>query len=617
MFWRFIYSHQLRAIFEWLSRIVTEKDIILVNLPEKQGYFYFEFPLRYRDKPKVFKEKPEEEKITFVVRRPFRQEKQLADQWIQIFSSPEVEIFENKNRISETLPLRFKLGEKEKELSLKIARDSLDTFLSTGKSLNLEHFNNVTKRFRFKTDLCVALWTRGRLRGSVVLEDRHFGEGIAESAILAARDSRFKPLDISELNDTRIEVTVMSDLRIPIKFLPETKNYIHHEKGYLLEKSGKMGWFLPEVHNVRRYRNLENFFGDLAEEKAGLERDSYKKSKIFIFEVDDFIESNNHEKALSLSGPVVSAFQNQTHEFEKFFLYRLNMAADWLCENQEPDGNMPPVINALSGQKKQIDWPRFIFTARALAEFGVATKENKYLIASEKSFKYIKKYLFSNVTIKNYELSLAYYGQLALTLSKLDEAAVVADKLCRPLSNAKFEPITFAQTGSFLKDFLKHNNNYSGTFENVLKNLKNNLEKEINWQKDINLALWAETANTFFGIDREFYKKIIAWLLSRQMPNGAFTESTDSNFAYTRGTGKILEVLATETLNVSDEISKALKWFTSMQYDEENTYFVPYEIRPKIIGGFRHDYFNQEAWIDSAGHFLLAGARLLAHKTKA
>ena len=84
-----------------------------------------------------------------------------------------------------------------------------------------------------------------------------------------------------------------------------------------------------------------------------------------------------------------------------------------------------------------------------------------------------------------------------------------------------------------------------------------------------------------------------------------------NGFAYSRGTSKILEVLARTGQSDQKAIEKAIEWLAAMQYDTENSFFVSKQVQPVIIGGFRHDYLNQEVWIDAAGHFLLGGAALM------
>ena len=144
----------------------------------------------------------------------------------------------------------------------------------------------------------------------------------------------------------------------------------------------------------------------------------------------------------------------------------------------------------------------------------------------------------------------------------------------------------------------------------------------------MNLVVWAELVNVFLGVDEEFSDSVAVWLKKHQLPNGAFPESThsassgqaESDFVYTptpnlvwgytRGTGKIFEVLALAPEKNKAAIANVLQWLFSMQYDGENTFFIADTIRPMIVGGFRHDYLNQELWIDSAAHVILGGTRL-------
>jgi hypothetical protein len=142
--------------------------------------------------------------------------------------------------------------------------------------------------------------------------------------------------------------------------------------------------------------------------------------------------------------------------------------------------------------------------------------------------------------------------------------------------------------------------------------LKNNFQKELKSGATMNLAAWSELANTFWGIDNEFARKIFDWLKKYQLPNGAFAAETNSSFAYTRGTGKIFEILALNPKENNEEINKALFWLAAMQYTGENTFFIPPKNRHLIMGGLRHDYFNPETWIDAAGHFLLGASRLIS-----
>lgn len=625
MFWRRNSKNsQLKAIFNWLTTVVGEKDIISVKLSDEKGYFFFELPLRYGDAPKKGKALPPGREITFRVgARGVFSEKDSED-WIKIFGSPHLEVFEKKNRIKDVMPpLRWGLKEEDKVYALSLARKAIQEFLDSGRVINPPELKDWPRRFFIKTDLDVALWINGALRGSAVVENFALGEGIIHGARLACRDSRFKPLSADELSAARIEITIFSDPRLPLSKKELERNEIYPEKGYVLEKDGKRGWFLPEVFNVQRFSNLNQFLGELAEQKAGIKRDMYKSAKISIFEVDDFIESRDHKRARSLHGPVVK--QNLELGIRNFE-FRARMAADWLCRIQEPDGNIPPIIDPLTGRAmRQIDWPRLAFSVWALAEFGKAVNEEKYIKAAEKSHEYLTKYLIpsSQFMPPAFELTLAYFGQLALSLNKSREAAMAAEKILARLPGLSFEPIAFSQIASFFKNLPGKDKHATSALENLLAILKGNFERNTKKGRLMNLASWAELVNTFIGVDNEFAGQVAEWLKNKQLPSGAFPESTESNFAsapapnlawgYTRGTGKIFEVLMMTSEENMGAITRALAWLLNMQYDEENTFFIPSANRSRVLGGFRHDYFNHEAWIDAAGHVLLGGARMMTN----
>ncbi|OGZ01715.1 MAG: hypothetical protein A3G64_02200 [Candidatus Liptonbacteria bacterium RIFCSPLOWO2_12_FULL_60_15] len=613
--WRAHHSEQLQAVFDWLSGITQERDIIFVETETRSEFFAFRFPLRYGDAPRKIAVRPEES--TFIVREGTARQAPSSQEWARIFSSPELAVFEQKDRMSgRAQPLRWGLSEEEKSISLKIARDSLARFLRDDEKLDRPYFAVLPPLFFLNTDLDVALWVDGRLRGSCVLENRNLGEGIAEAAVMASRDARFKPLVNDELLHTRIEITVMHNLRIPLFSREWGPNVIYPEKGYLLEKDGRKGWFLPEVHNVRRFHDLENFLSDLTQEKAGLDYAAVQNASVVIFEVEDFVESEDHNKPLALWGPIMPLPENGTRSYQ-FIVGRLKMAAGWLCRAQEPDGNIPPILDPLTGRvAKQIDWPRLAFTVWALAEFGKAVNEDIYINAAKKSFEYLKTYLLKNsgLKIQSYELTLAYFGRLSLALGNLSEAKDVAERIFRRLSMLPLETITLLQIVGFFDVLPQGQNKFSGAAQEIMKVLKDHLHRSLKNREDINLSTWSEGVNTFGEADPEFAEQISDLLKSRQLPSGAFPESTMNEFVYARGTGKIFEVLALEPQKNKEAIDKALAWLLSMQYSEENTFFVPEGIRPGTLGAFRHDYFNHEAWIDSAGHFLLGGARLLAYK---
>ena len=630
MFWRFSYSNQLRAVFEWLSGIIREADIILVRKGGRDRFYRFKFPLRLGDMPHC--EKAKRKEATFIVHiRTVESPPSNNQEWLKIFSSPEIEVYENKQHILRAAPLRWGLADENKKVALKIARDALERFLSDGSRLGSEYHSLLPQCFFSKTDLDVAVWVKGRLRGSAVIENYQLGQGIAQAAHRVARDARFKPLEIEELPDTRIEITLIRSPYLPLSDNKLERNTIYPDKGYMLlargrkeERETRTAWFPPAVHNVRRYRNPDDFLTDLRQGKAMLEREVWLKAETFIFEVDDFIESKNHKTALSLWGPVI----RQNFEFRISNLeFRLRMAADWLCRIQEQDGNFPPIINPLTGHQSQVDWTRLALTAWGLAEFGRSILEERYLHAARASLEYLKRFLLPapQQFIPYPELTLAYFGELALSLGKHKEALIAGEILGKRILELPFSPITFSQIASFFVELAKIHRQFRGSAISLAAITRECFEKSEGAGESLRLVEWAGLIHTYMRLTeltrdashQKFIDHLAGWLKRNQLPSGAFSESIHSvaelnlTWGYTRGTGKIVEALALDPERNREALERALSWLFSMQYNEENSFFVPEAIRPKIIGAFRHDYFNPDAWIDAAGHIFLGGAMLI------
>lgn len=629
---------QLKYIFDWLNKTVQQNDLILLEQKGKLSAYYFEFPLKIGQAPKKLKHL-QDKKFTFFIRISSVNQALPVGQWQIIFQSPGIEIHENKERFHflGIKPLRWGLTEEEKILALKIARRSLEIFLKERRIPQAEDIKlaHSPPFLTLRTDLDITLWGKGLLRGSAVIKDRNLMDALIEGAVLASRDARFKPLKLKELAQARIEIILISDLKVPLGRDLIRKNEIFHDKGYLLKREEKEGWFLPAVFNTGPFGNLKEFLLRLGSEKALLPQEKIfdKKTDISIFQVEDFIESNNQIQieVLALDGPIIK-FQQQKKQLEKMSL----RAADWLMKIQDSDGNFPPIINPLTGQKSQIDWPRSALTAWSLVELGKTINQPAYIEAGQKNFFYLKEYLLEEPSfidnLNPLAVSLVCFGQLGLSLGYWSEAFEAGSRILEKENQMSFEPIVFQQIGSFITELSKKDQNFFEPALRLAQTTKDAFEKNLTTRQPVNLALWAELVNLFLKLfeisDDSSYlataQKTINWLLSGQLDSGAFKSTTHSDFVYTRGTAKIAEVLATIFLLRNREIDSAFNlnyckkclektfdWLGQMQYTAENSYFVPSKNLKKVMGGIRHDYFNPDLWIDSVGHLFLAVSRFL------
>lgn len=585
------------AVVDWVRTIADDTTVVRIEFPHYTASFQFLFPLRAHDLPRrIWKNA---ENPSFIIRAPAS----LPEgEWARMFRSPDLEVLEKRRHLQkELMPLRFGLSLEESAFALKFARETMNDVF---EKKPVVYSWNVPPRFLLSVDVNVAIWVGGALRGSQIVEHRSLKDGLEEAARRTLVDSRFKPLVREEFQQARIQIGLISPLRVPLSDTIRERNRILPEKGFFLSLKEKNGWFLPEVLNVRGFRGLDDFIVKLAEEKAGIDATSQRSTGVKIFEVDDFIESEDHARPIRLHGsmpaPVLSATDRNV---------RFRAAADWLVSLQEADGNIPPIVNPLTGRQTQIDWPRLAFSAWALAEFGKAMQKHAYTASAQKSFTFLRTYLLDTErAIPNRELSLAYFGRLAHALDHGLEARSAASLLTVNASQLAFDAIAFAQIAGFLR--LIHSQESGDVTVMLEQTLKKTFLDLRQKKTPMSLAAWAELAPLFKESDPVFSQEVYQWLLSLQLENGAFPDTTTSDFVYTRGTGKIFEALTYAGNEYKDPIEKALAWLFSMQYTPENMFFISPDMRPRMIGSFRHDYTNQEAWIDSAGHMLLARARL-------
>ncbi len=472
--------------------------------------------------------------------------------------------------------------------------------------------------------LSVAFWIRGALRGCMVVHHRPLKEALRKAALQAARDPRFKPVRKEELAEARIEITLLSLSKvIPLYQLRQQKE-IDPEKGYRFSYQNRQGWLLPEVFNCIRFRGMEDFLKTLITEKAGLRIDKrcLSQGKIEIFEVDDFIESEDLDQIRSLAGPVVRSDRRYTSFDERFirdFEVFLHRAAQQLLTIQEGDGNIPPIVDPLSGKIQQIDWVRLACVTTALSVFGKVTENEQYNVAAEKAGRYIFKYGYNHPSLTLYTRTLCrvYYAEYLFVVGRIDEAKSIVWEVLKQIDLVRFEPIFLLKTVSLLllfeeQDFFKKS-------EAIFDSVWNDFVQKKN-QNHVELARFPElivVADTLFTRTHEnrYQEKSIQvteWLMDLQHSGGSFPSVTGGvDFAYTRGTGKIFEVLALDPKGNQESILRTFGWLQDMQYTRENTFFVKPGNREKILGGFRHDVSNQEVWIDASAHVLIGGARLL------
>jgi AmmeMemoRadiSam system protein A len=138
----------------------------------------------------------------------------------------------------------------------------------------------------------VTLKKKGDLRGCIghMAEDMPLCQVVGFCALQSAfNDRRFSPVELSELRDIDIEISVLT----PYRRVGGYDAIRIGRDGVLMEKSGRSAVFLPSVA-VEQGWNREEMLSHLSA-KAGLSSDAWKKDAVFYtFQAVAFSESELH-----------------------------------------------------------------------------------------------------------------------------------------------------------------------------------------------------------------------------------------------------------------------------------------------------------------------------------
>ncbi len=177
------------------------------------------------------------------------------------------------------------ISKEEGGLLLKLARKSIhheldkhdDAFPSMVPELCKDVFNQ-------KRGVFVSLHKKGRLRGCIgnIEPVKSVLEGIIDNAKHAAfHDTRFNPLSVEDLRDTKIEISILTR--------PEKVEYnngtdlIRKIKpdidGVIIKKKSYSATFLPQVW--KQLKNPESFLSQLCI-KAGLPSEEWKTGSLTV-----------------------------------------------------------------------------------------------------------------------------------------------------------------------------------------------------------------------------------------------------------------------------------------------------------------------------------------------
>jgi len=174
--------------------------------------------------------------------------------------------------------------EGEKIELLKISRITIDKYLRTGEIYEPETTN---EKFLQKRGVFVTLNKENKLRGCIgyIEPIKPLVEAIRDNAISAAvEDNRFNPVEIGELNDLEIEISILT---VP---KPDSLENITNKKlGVVLRQGNYGATYLPQVWES--FNDSNQFWSSLCK-KAGLDSACYlnKQTEFLSYQATVFSE---------------------------------------------------------------------------------------------------------------------------------------------------------------------------------------------------------------------------------------------------------------------------------------------------------------------------------------
>lgn len=187
--------------------------------------------------------------------------------------------FISNSSIKLTIIIMFTLEEKQQLLTL--ARDSINHYLKTGKTLNVEK-GNLPLAFMENRACFVTLTIDKQLRGCIghLLPIQPLYLDVIENAVSAAfKDPRFEPLSHEEFDSIKIEISVLSvPQKLEYKGADDLIKKLNPGKdGVIIQKGFYSSTFLPQVWE--QIKNPEDFLSHLCA-KAGLNPYEWKKGDL-------------------------------------------------------------------------------------------------------------------------------------------------------------------------------------------------------------------------------------------------------------------------------------------------------------------------------------------------
>ena len=600
---RFASDPALHRALQWIRTIALEDDAFVLVTGRKRGVFRFAFPSRPDDRPERLAIGEDDARVRFVVST---RDEVAAPGWRRILRFDALSVIERDTPHGGARPLRLGLSDADGWALLQTTRAAAEAFVAGRSPSETSSGDARLSSLAQRSVVAVSMWTRGRLRGSIVCPPAPALSLARRAGEWVCKDARFERISTqAELAETTFQVGLVHAPAIPLSREEIRERDAYTDKAYFVSEGNHFGTYMPEVFNVRAARKLAPLLESLAREKAGLERIG-DETRVEACEVSEAVESADGTRAVALDGPIARV-TNQPARLDDTHTAG-SAACAWLVSVQHEDGSWPVRVRAATGAGDGRDPVRVALVAFALAAYGTAARIDEGPRAARRALDWLERSRSEWTSDPARALwTHCYMGRTADCLGDTPAFATAAAGV-RKTAHAR-DRMAAMHAASFSRHVASRDPEAARRADTLGIALFDEFRRARDGKAPVSLAEWAELA-TSFSPDSTRARDISQWLRSHQLPDGSFPETTASRFAYTRGTGKVFEVLAQTCPDAEPALVRCFGWLRTMQYRPDSVFFVPREHRARVLGGLRHDVYDTDAWVDAAGHLLIGLARV-------
>lgn len=180
------------------------------------------------------------------------------------------------------------LNMSERKTLLRLARDTIETHLSSGKKVDPTKGDyELTPLMKRKLGTFVTLKKHGQLRGCIgmIQEKMPLYQAVVDYAIHSAtKDPRFKPMTADEAKEVDIEISVMNptaDPMTPFQKVKDVSEIVIGRDGLLLRRGSYQGILLPQVP-VEQGWDRDKYLEGICR-KAGVPNGAWKDAKTELY----------------------------------------------------------------------------------------------------------------------------------------------------------------------------------------------------------------------------------------------------------------------------------------------------------------------------------------------